>query len=296
MQGLGTIVNPYQVTTIAEFRSMNNVTAYYKLMNDIDANTFNNGVWTPCTIAFQQFDMAGNTIRNINYTGGSGNAIQITATLYKDINVNNGTFENCILKPTQPNDLFYISSNKNVNFNNVTFSVDAENTVSSSAIFHSFGGTGIFIFNYCTLSIKMKMQNCGSKLQGRFNRCAIYIDAIDINGTYGSANPLVGNYNVNTPCRVQYSYIRGTYTMLSGASNDSTYYPLIMWGAISSYFAIAFTNVNYAGMGTSNSTTCFYDATIANVPNMYKSTADYALTTAQCKDKAYLNSIGFVVV
>ena len=69
MLGTGTQLDPYQITTVAEFRSMNDSTAYFKLMNDLDVNDSEGDGWTRY-IRFKEFDGDGHEIRNINYNGG----------------------------------------------------------------------------------------------------------------------------------------------------------------------------------------------------------------------------------
>lgn len=65
MLGTGTVSDPYQVVTWDDLTTgINDSAAYYKLMNDFDANDYNGGVWATITWDFKELDGAGYSIFN----------------------------------------------------------------------------------------------------------------------------------------------------------------------------------------------------------------------------------------
>jgi len=90
MLGTGTQLDPYQITTVAEFRSMNDSTAYYKLMNDLDVNDseWASG-WGSVTLRFKEFDGDGHEIRNINDSTANKTITFASSGVFKNVKILN---------------------------------------------------------------------------------------------------------------------------------------------------------------------------------------------------------------
>ena len=296
LDGDGTQENPYQITTVAEFRGMNDSTAYFKLMNDLDVNDSEwvTG-WTEATMNFKELDGDGKSIWNIN------------ADLY-------GAYEN------EGVGVFYVSKNstiKNLNIMNtimvgtnvrlfkvqesgMTFNIEGcqiyldFNTTSSSATRHSFNGV------LCGYPSKMGINKCVLNLKGTTTCVLVYGDgssdgavtnnhiAIDIKKT---------NVNTNSNCLIyagtvfSKNFIRGKLELIG-----STDFRFTMGNPQQCYVAceiISSSAVRFSGQNPTS--TCFYDQELAGI-TMTAQPNVRALTTEQCKDKDYLNSIGFVVI
>ena len=265
---------------------MNDSTAYFKLMNDFDVNdTQWASNWTQATVEFLEFDGDGHEIRNINDMS-AGTSIRIGGIgerYFKNIKLSN------IIK--NGGILFANSAASSLIFENVSFPIIGS---ADTVIFqNSSGGSSAYIYlNNSTISLTGRFKSiCDKGSNGRIhiNRCAFYFDnaIFDSNIFYNSA-AAYGEFNkvamigkVNFPNAITAGrIINGVsapqYCYIALDLSESVYKP---------------TTFSYA----SPNRTCFYDKELLG----YELTAGtylYALTTEQCKDKDYLNSIGFVVV
>lgn len=305
MLGTGTSTDPYQITTVAEFRSMTISTAYYKLMNNLDASTWNNGQWTLATLSFATLDGNGKTFSNI-YNAASGIFKFSSGTC----TVKNLTFANMIHNPnvSRGNAAFAKSSSDQGIFNNCVFNILVESGISNDSLIFNVSS-----LNYCTLNIKAKTASFYTYgggvlyshiLSSAISYCAIFLDWTVLSSTNGVVcNGSTSHYTYVT---MNNSYIRGKITN-NGGTNSATVYPYITDNAISCYFALEFVGFNYLRSYNKCTGTCFYDNTLIQKNNTVTVinptdssgsgyTIPYALTTSQCKDKAYLKSIGFGVV
>lgn len=271
MLGTGTQLDPYQITTVSQFRSMNDSTAYFKLMNDLDVNdTQWASGWTEASISFSNFDGDGYEIRNINHVGTSAtNAIRIDSTRGTIRNVN---FRNFV--SIGSNSCFYKQGGYNLHFIDCTFGFD----VSVNYIFD----IGALVLERCAFTFKGKLNNGfnGSLYAGTsMANSHIKLDGLKIPN------------NLITISSTRVSVLGSATKDVSGTSR---------WfnGASQCFVAVDMADSAYrpTAFGIVNPTSpCFYDKDLLGA-TLTSQTNVHALTTAQCKDKDYLNSIGFLVV
>lgn len=89
--GLGTQEEPFLIEDWADFAAMQDYTAYYKMTTDLDANDYNNGVWSTMSIKLKELDADNHMIRNI-YFDTSATAITINTSSVPERTV--GTVKN----------------------------------------------------------------------------------------------------------------------------------------------------------------------------------------------------------
>lgn len=297
LNGDGTQENPYQITTVAEFRSMNDSTAYYKLMNDLDVNDSEwASNWTQATIACKQIDFNGFELRNIN----GANAFY-TST---DIEFYNPKLINIVLTGT---DCCFCATSSASRV--VAFTGGGENN--SGQLSMQFMGDRINNGLLATGVLQL------TNIAGTINATSNSFDkglGRTIAASYAATSSLNVHLNINwhvtgsTSGHILYGWgsnNKSIKTMITGklsASPGATQgdFKLFDFGnggtTSQCYCAVEFDNISNVKFAYSNPlTTCFYDAELAGI-TMTAQTNVHALTTEQCKDKDYLNSIGFVVV
>lgn len=284
MLGTGTQLDPYQVTTVAEFRSMNDSTAYFKLMNDLDVNDSEWATgWGSVTLRFKEFDGDGHEIRNINDVSTS---VSITIS---------------------GSDTRYFKNTKLVNVVKSS-NIFLANSVAGSLYFEQIslsivGGSGTVAFQNSSdsSSAYIYLNNSNFSIAGGFknisnhgyygrvhiNNCMVYFDDATFsdsifqnsNATYGTFNrvAMIGKINFTSETsRVVSNVLGPQYCYMALDLSNSAYKP---------------TTFSY----NRPSQACFYDKDLMGY-ELGTATNLYALTTEQCKDKDYLNSIGFVVI
>ena len=277
MLGTGTQLDPYQITTVAEFRSMNDSTAYFKLMNDLDVNDSEWATgWTSVTLRFKEFDGDGHEIRNINDLTSNNTITFASSGVFKNVKILN------IIKDRGT--IFY-SGHFIFDFVDTTISASF-NESASSYLFYSNSNSALQLFNIrnsaITVSGKLTSILMGLGGNATMTNCMVNFDNAIISGNLiytGSSNfinkiSLTGKANITTSGRYLLGKApKGCYCAVD--FTESTYKP-------------KFSNTDPANA-------CFYDKDLMG-ETLTAQTNVHALTTEQCKDKDYLNSIGFVVV
>lgn len=290
MLGTGTQLDPYQITTVAEFRSMNDSEAYFKLMNDLDVNDseWASG-WTAPTLTFKELDGSGFKFRNAICLGGFitlGNATNV---------FKNMTFQNIILNPAYS----FCMSGSTTTFEKCILEIHNG---------YTFGTTSSLCqLKECTITLN-NLVGVGSTSFFRrtsIERCIVKFNNCKLPPTSQGA---LHQYEVVTGATIISSCFLGDLTLQADLTRDEIY----RYGLISrytsynplqrSYFAFTLDKngytiaENYPFISYSdNINSSFYDAELMGHTFASKSGLS-ALTTAQCKDKDYLNSIGFTVV
>ena len=277
MLGTGTQLDPYQITTVAEFRGMNNASAYFKLMNDLDVNDseWASG-WTGVTLAFKEFDGDGHEIRNINDLTAISTITFASSGVFKNVKILN------IIKDRGT--IFRLNSLLYLDFTDTSISANFAGGTASIIFYCSSGGQGeLYVKNSAiTISGKLTSVSGGDAGKTRMLNCMINFDNATISDNliytgsmdYINKVSLTGKANITTSGRYLFGYApKGCYCAVD--FTESTYKP-------------KFANTNPANA-------CFYDKDLMG-ETLTVQTNVHALTTAQCKDKDYLNSIGFVVI
>lgn len=294
MEGTGTSLDPYQVTTVAEFRAMNGGrTTYYKLMNDLDVNDSEwAGAWTGAALNFASFDGGGYEIRNIIMAGGDY-AIQCynyqTQCTIKDIKFTNVILDSvgCFL---------YVTGATSVGRTDTTAVYRMSLSVVCRGVTQIFKGAGgsatfrIYLFD-CALTISGRLQAIGAQMaQLNLNRVLIELDDTVFYGT--SRAHILGDYSNGSVVKVA---ILGTASF--EAAKTSWFNSNIATTVRNCYIAVEVTSeIKPSTFSGTTAYTSFYDVDLYGAPMAVAQANVYALTTAQCKDKNYLNSIGFWVV
>lgn len=277
MLGTGTQLDPYQITTVAEFRSMNDSTAYFKLMNDLDVNDspWATG-WTSVTLRFKEFDGDGYEIRNINDLTANNTITFASSGVFKNVKILN------IIKDRGT--IFYLNNSLNLDFTDTTISANFVESVSSYIFYCGSGGIGILNVKNSAITVSGKLTSVSSGYTGETTilNCMINFDNAIISGN------IIYTGDSNYINRVS----------LTGKANITTSGRYLLGRAPKScYCAVDFTDSTYKPKfaNTDPTSPCFYDKDLMG-ETLTAQTNVHALTTAQCKDKDYLNSIGFVVV
>lgn len=297
MLGTGTQLDPYQITTVAEFRSMNDSTAYFKLMNDLDVNDSEwvTG-WTEATMNFKELDGDGKSIWNINADLSGADPTTGVGVFYVSNNstIKNLNIMNTIMIGTNVR-LFRVQSPQaTFNIEGCQIYLDFNTVTSSSRAGNAYNGV------LCGYPSKMGINKCVLNLKGTTSCVLVY-------GNGSSDGPVTNNHiaidikktNVDTNSnRLIYAsdvfsknFIRGKLELVGTIEFRFT-----MGRPQQCYVAceiISSSAVRFSGQNPTS--TCFYDQELAGI-TMTAQTNVHALTTEQCKDKDYLNSIGFVVI
>lgn len=295
MRGGGTEDNPYLVEDVFDFCAIRNdedkETTYYQLVNNIDFNdhpTYKNGITGVNNIInADKSVLDGNrkSIRNIVYYKASG-ANTYIFTLKE---IHNCNFENLVNVCSETNQrLFRVS-----NFNYCSFYILFQN---SDFVAWAFSPT----FTNCTFNFA-GLASAGMRLYGyTFLRCHINFDNFTC--------PTVGNYgggwNIFLNPNFDHVYCTGKihFTGISSVADIYLHAPLgysQYEGVIKNMYWCVETSDNF-GQGifrTQNaSAVSFINKDLIKGRNTYSGTNFYALTDEQCKDPAYLISIGFPVI
>ena len=285
MTGSGTQIDPYLVEDVYDFLAIDSQyhNPYYKLVNDIDFNdheTYKYGISTTLFSGGTYIDGDGHEIRNMILTGTDSKIIA------KEIR--NVSFSNIILNTIQKGAVGQIKAST---FNNCRFGYYSSN--SNLACIFSIGfGT----FNDCTFNIAGStyihtMMNC------TFNRCHIHFN----NFIHKSNASFIISCDENvSSSKVVFNntYITGEIDVKNGPYTNYIFYGETSKVTLNnSYVACKITtNYDYIRImsNTANMTsTCFADKTLISKVKTDNIYGWYLLTTEQCKNNAYLQSIGF---
>ena len=274
MLGTGTQLDPYQITTVTEFRAMNDSTVYFKLMNDLDVNDseWASG-WGSVTLRFKEFDGNGHEIRNIvssqeksitiNDDGGHGTTGHTKNLKLLNCIANHDYF----IQRTGPYDYF-------INFTNCQISITGVNVphvlyrvqlVESALTMSGINFTAINLTSTSGLYLKRCHVLLDLDNTGTTNRIFDEVEQTSIRGKLKTPTSGITIYSIS-------NYWRNSYFACE-VPEDGV--PLQLSGFTP-------TGVNFINRELINRS--------ADVGGGYN------LTTAQCKNKDYLNSIGFVVV
>ncbi len=301
MNGTGTQIDPYVVENAADLYEMKNIgseEAYFKLGADIDFNeTEYAGSYEPITFFAKEFDGCGHTIRNI-YSSSSDTARLFYdkcagSTVFKNLNIENAVLIGALVQLFAPD----AQREKTAEFENCRFHITAnEGTLSSSSSEGFFNKLKYSVkMKYCTVLIDLRTGRHrsilrSSALTGCQFRLNITYDLIAISSTSHSFfydvkcvdTAFIGKIKARTetPRTANFS--------MSGSFNNC-------------YQAIEYENITSVNWDSTIAAPCFYDKELTGgitVGNSNSSSENnqriFALTTEQCKDAAYLRSIGYV--
>lgn len=306
MTGTGIQSDPYIITSaeeLYEISSLGDGDTYFRLGSDIDFNgTPYAEKFEPIPVKFRELDGNGHCIRNIYINTLS------SASVFNVIRNSNGaqtaiknlTLENVSIMASYVN-LFTSGSGSNVvNLYGCTLLLDLSQNVaiSSNSSYGSLICNSYVTVNYelCTVSIKALMRNPFPLIsRANFYRSHLCLDLDIISGL----SSYVQSVAVFDNSKLTDSYLTGSISYRD--SGDVNYFQIANYLCVAQNFYMAIELVGrsmfYCDMSTK--TDCFFDSELMNgaVHNQYNSSncnKFHALTTAQCKDADYLNSIGFI--
>lgn len=306
MTGSGIQTDPYVIMSAEELYQMSSLgdgDTYFRLGADIDFNG------TPYAESFQkipikcrELDGDGHCIRNIYInTLGSASVFNVMKNSNgAQISIRNLTLENIYISASYVNVFTGSSSGIVVSLCNCTLLLNISHSVTGSAN----TSTGSLLWdNYltvncelCTISISAVMKLPYPIIsRSQFYRSHLCLDLDIISGlsSYVQAMAVFDN------SKLVDSYLTGSISYRDSGEENFLQIANYLCTAQNFYMALALSGRSsfYCDMATN--TDCFFDSELMNgaVHKQYNgSRCDrlHALTTAQCKDADYLNSIGFV--
>jgi len=275
MNGTGTQNDPYIITTVAELYSMasaGGAGVYFALGNDLDFND------TPYAEHFQtieingsSLDGRGHTIRNIYYNSLTDSAILFKITPHSNAltAVSGLRLENCHL---YGNEVYLFTANGEVRLSvyNCAFILNVRRYSTSTpstqnCLMRASGYVSITNVELCTFSI-----------QGTFVRCPTFFKSHAIKRCHIHLELQLSRYVTSSP--------ESLSIFLENSITDS-----YVTGWLST------TSTSTTGVAALANTCCFYDSELAGNTVFDKTSTFLGLTTAQCKNVDYLQSIGFIV-
>ena len=285
MTGTGTQIDPYLVEDVYDFLAIDSAyhNPYYKLVNDIDFNdheTYKYGISTTLFSGETYVDGDGHEVRNMILSGTSS---KITAKEFKNI-----SFSNIILNTIQKGAVGQIKAST---FNNCRFGYYSSNSNLACIFSIGFGAFNDCTFNIAGSTYIHTMMNC------TFNRCHIHFN--NFIHTSNASFIISCDENVSSSKVVfNNTYITGEIDVKNGPYTNYIFYGETSKVTLNnSYVACKITtNYDYIRImsNTANMTsTCFADKTLISKVKTDNTYRWYLLTTEQCKNNAYLQSIGF---
>ena len=285
MTGTGTQIDPYLVEDVYDFLAIDSAyhNPYYKLVNDIDFNdheTYKYGISTTLFSGETYVDGDGHEVRNMILSGTSS---KITAKEFKNI-----SFSNIILNTIQKGAVGQIKAST---FNNCRFGYYSSNSNLACIFSIGFGAFNDCTFNIAGSTYIHTMMNC------TFNRCHIHFN--NFIHTSNASFIISCDENVSSSKVVfNNTYITGEIDVKNGPYTNYIFYGETSKVTLNnSYVACKITtNYDYIRImsNTANMTsTCFADKTLISKVKTDNTYRWYLLTTEQCKNSAYLQSIGF---
>ena len=285
MTGSGTQIDPYLVEDVYDFLAIDSAyhNPYYKLVNDIDFNdheTYKYGISTTLFSGETYVDGDGHEVRNMILSGASS---KITANEFRNI-----SFSNIILNTIQKGAAGQIKAST---FNNCQFGYYSSNSNLACIFSIGFGTFNDCTFNIAGSTYMHTMMNC------TFNRCHIHFN--NFIHTSNASYIFGCDENVSSSKVVfNNTYITGEIDIKNGPYTTNIFYGATDKVTLNnSYFACKITtnydHIYIMSNTASMTSTCFADKTLIS-----KVKTDYTygwrlLTTEQCKNNAYLQSIGF---
>ncbi len=333
MNGTGTQADPYQVTTVEEFvnviNNLGNSNSYAKLMNDIDFNNsdyinLDNTLRWKC----KYFDGQNHKISNI-YTD-KGCCFNADSAAY-ELFIENLIIEAVVLNYDTNFCCLFITPNAySTTFNNCDFRVKINDNNKTTSKFIARGGATNLrctYFNNCIFNIDQYVNTGNNKYlftsiweRFYFNYCEFNINLINLSTTFldyettdGTSSTLFYNSasgygytlkfcalfiniynNIETgqdKVLIQLNNMDDAGSSTNGFQCYNSYIIIQSKGKYPTLVGIT--------AGVTCTGTCFYDKDISG-PLVYGDPSShvtnlYGLTTAQCKDPEYLESIGFFI-
>lgn len=283
MTGSGTQIDPYLVEDVYDFLAIDSKyhNPYYKLVNDIDFNdheTYKYGISTTLFSGETYVDGNGHEIRNMILTGTTSKLI---AKEFSNI-----SFVNIILNAIQSSAVQIRATT----FNSCQFGYYCGN--SSLGCIFSIPAAGTF--NDCTFNISGSTYD--NAMNCVLNRCHIHFNNFIC--SLSNESSMFRNDSTVSSSKVTFNntYMTGKITA-SGRNFQYIFYGYESMTFNNSYIACEIINATstakYITAGKANiQSTCFIDKTLAQISTDYPH-GWYMLTTEQCKNNAYLQSIGF---
>jgi len=285
MTGTGTQTDPYVVENYTDFCSMTGGNAkYYKLSTDIDFSKLERTPdESPITISFKELDGDGHTISNYFRRENNSNYKNSFFKSSTEISFRNLNFNGIYLAGGLTE---FVETPYPVRYENCRIGVKIVDTYTAYSTSPFFGAG---IFTDCEILFEgqskfTKLLNGKAKGTEIFSGCLIKLNLEFDNPTAGTVTaPFFGR-------QISFSGIIGKVKCIS----QNAQYQLFSGSSLCSYYAVDFNTATSISAENFDGTN-FYDSEVMiNVAD--KMPADshfYALTTAQCKDAEYLQSIGF---
>lgn len=303
MTGTGTQADPYIITSVDDLYSMDTLgseTTYFELGADLDFNgTPYAEHFSPIPLKCLSFDGKGHSISNIFVSdpNGSVTVFSVPFSTNTSISVKNTSFSNTRLVG---NSIAFFNntggSSCTLSLYNCTFFIDMNLRGSCCVMSNALALTA----ELCSFSYSGILNTSSAFFSGAaLSRCHFHLDLMQLTGPYyGFNNSDVCFFAYS--CTVTDSYITGEITGASGFSADGAACLSAWQSSFSNFYsALAFTNIPHCMWDGTYNYACFYDRENAGMAysRIYYDEPQVflPLTTAQCKDAAYLQSIGFVV-
>lgn len=290
MTGKGTETEPYIIKDVFDFCAIKNdedkEITYYQLVNNIDFNdhpAYKNGITITGVINADRSVLNGNgkSIRNIVYYNITG-AGQKVFVLKK---IHNCNFENLINACNDTTDTLLSSEF----IERCSFYI-----LNQNGYFYSLFLTS---FIDCTLNIAGVTPGGFDISRISLTRCHINFD----NATFGAFNSGAFSYIISNALILDHVYFTGK---LNITSNNQSGLCLAKYGTFKNVYYSVDTSWGYAPGYTpyfnlypaEAISFCNKDLLLKGISPVNGGTNFYALTDEQCKDPAYLASIGFPVI
>ncbi len=312
MTGTGIKTDPYIITTVDELYEMDTLggyNVYFKLGADLDYNgTEYNKNYVRIPFKFAELDGDGHSIKNIHIE--NPDAYAVVANLYNESYapstqvMKNVNFENTIVSGKYVHFFAGPADTTSLNITNCKFSVTFRpggNQTNGNSGNSSFMSTGCryLYFDLCTFAITMDLMNAYPLLcNGSFKRGQIDVNIRYLHGNdYSTQNDGLFYFETVTD-----SYIFGNVAQLGEPIEGKNNFYFSIYGTHKEFYqVIRYTNISDVYWNSSIMSPCFYDKDVAGNINMgtYSSNPNpgwiYSLSTEQCKDAAYLRSLGYLV-
>jgi hypothetical protein len=298
MTGRGTQADPYILTTADDLyalATLGRTSVYCRLGCDIDLNgTPYAENFEPIPLFCREFDGNGFCIRNI-YVNKPASTVNVFTLPTYNINaaVKDLRLENVELIGEN---ISVISSNysNQVSLYNCTFVLNVRRTDNVSSMTSAqclMASENVGLSSTLTTVAVRGFYNKqfaifrGSSLE----RCHIHLE-LEI-GSGDSTDGSSGSFL--TGCTLADSYVTGSISAASQLTDSTN----MSYGCTfnNSYTAMSYVRQNNVYWKGSMTTPCFYDKELAGNRDFTDSRLYYGLTTAQCKNVEYLQSIGFIV-
>lgn len=305
LQGSGTALDPFLVTSLAELRTeVNDKTKCYKVVNDLDVvNTEYEELWGTFYARFKQLDFDNKKLSNLRINDGIFHFEKITDDAFT-AKIKNFRFENITILNTS----IFITNQDNLNtsFNNTPFFLEngrikAINTIGNGKILikENAGWPCAYVIKNVEIDIK---SNVSFEMLARANKSTWQNVLINLN-VVGAINRVLDSYpSLALPA----STIDNV--MITGKFGLNSQYLIINYADIYSPRALTNTwilaeitgqevsNKQFIGI-TSAQNKCFYiTEKITGFGGFQSVTNVLQVTDEQARSYEHLSSLGFLVV